>query len=286
VLASGGFTGLALVDGSVIATSIDQVQRFPLDGSPPTTLANTPSPYGLIVVGGNAYFLEESHLPSELYAVPLAGGEPTRVLDAWFEMERATADGDAIYFPSVGGGVTRFAVADRSQTKLALPVSLLIDAIAVVDGAVYVAAQDWSNMSTTAGMILKFPPTGGAPTTLLETDGHPWNLVADRGGLTWVQEAPGFSAAPRVVRAGLDGRDPHTLVDHPARSLVIQGDTLYIMWDGLSQIPLAGGAEITLVPHLSSPGFLAVAGGDAAWVDPIDQAKSSTIVPTLSTACW
>jgi hypothetical protein len=56
----------------------------------------------------------------------------------------STTDGEAIYFPAIAGGVTRFAVADRTHRTLALPVALLIDAIAVLDGVVYVAAQDGS----------------------------------------------------------------------------------------------------------------------------------------------
>lgn len=51
VLASGDFTGLALVGDSVVVTGDGQVERIPLDGGPPTTLASLESAYGLVVAG-------------------------------------------------------------------------------------------------------------------------------------------------------------------------------------------------------------------------------------------
>jgi hypothetical protein len=117
--------------------------------------------------------------------------------------------------------------------------------------------------------------------------GHPWNLVADASGLSWVQEPPvGVYADSHIVRAGLDGSGARALVSHGARTLAVSGGDLYLAWDGIAKIPVGGGTETMLVPGLKAPGLLSVAGGNAVWVDPVSQARSDPTVPSLMTTCW
>jgi len=88
------------------------------------------------------------------------------------------------------------------------------------------------------------------------------------------------------VRARLDGTGARTLLSHAARAIAVDGGDLYVAWDGITKVPLAGGAEVPLVSGGKAPGLLVVAGGNAAWVDPVSQAKSDPTVPALMTTCW
>jgi hypothetical protein len=297
MLGQGLFTGLDLTGGTVLATGTE-LQRFSLTGDPALTLTQASDMLGLVVVGQTAYFTAghpvgapnaqgKQSRTTALYSVPLAGGVATLVLDMPLNIDGAVTDGTAIYFSGYGGGIMRFVAADASQSTLSLALSLEVNAIAVHDGVVYVAAIDLGSASPTNGTIVAIPATGGSARTVLGNIGHPWNLVAAASGLYWVEDPPvGTFGNGHVARAGLDGSSVRTLMLHGARALALDGGYLYFAWDTIGKVPVAGGQESTLVPGLKTPGLLAVSGGNAVWVDPTSQALSDPTVPSLMTTCW
>jgi hypothetical protein len=297
-LAQGLFTGLAWNAGDVVATSLSDVQAFPASGDPPSTLAHMNEAYGLVLAGGAAYFSAsvpvgtpnaqgKQSSTTALFSVSFSGGVPTLALDAPVNMDGAVSDGAALYFNGYGGGITRVAISDGTRTDLPLPTvptGILVHALAMHAGELYVAAQDLTNFS---GYILKLPVGGGAATTLASNIGQPTAITAGPSGIYWVEwPLLGQGGDARIVRAGLDGRGATTLLTHGADSIVLDGDTLYIANGGISKVPAGGGAEVTLVPNLKQPGRLAVSNGNAAWVDPVSQALSDPTVPSLATTCW
>jgi hypothetical protein len=292
------FTGLAWQDGALIAASTEGLRLFPSGGAAFSTLTQGDLP-GLVVIGQTAYFLADHAVgapnaqgkqPSTqaLYSLPLAGGDPTLVLDMPLDGGGAVTDGTAIYFKGYGPGLPRVVIADGSRTDLPLPAGMVAFALALQDGFVYVAGQDFRAASGTTlnGLIARVPTSGGAPETLVANIGHPWNLVADAGGLTWVQDPPGFAGDSHIVRANRDGTGQRTLANHGASSLAVSGGDLYVAWDSISKIPLAGGAETVLVGGLKGPGLLTISSGNAAWMDPANQALSDPTFPALMTTCW
>jgi hypothetical protein len=209
------------------------------------------------------------------------------MLNTPLNMDGAITDGVALYTPGYTSSVTRVAIADGARTDLSLPNGLLIDTLALHAGIIYVAAQDLTSMSATNGIIVKVPTTGGAVETVVANIGHPRSLVADASGLYWIEEPPiGQFVDSHIVHAGLDGKGAKTLLPHGANSLVVSDGFLYIAAPGISKLPLAGGDETPLVTGLQDPGKLVVAGGNAAWLDPVVQALSATTPPSLMTVCW
>jgi hypothetical protein len=296
-LGQGLFSGLDLAEGAVLATG-SELQRFPLTGDPAIALTQASGMRGLVVVGQTAYFTADHPVgapnaegkqssTTALYSVPLAGAAATLVLDMPLNIDGAVTDGTAIYFSGYGGGIVRVVVADASQSTLSLPRSLEVNAIALHDGVVYVAATDLGSASPTNGTIVAIPATGGSARTVLTNIGHPWNLVAAASGLYWVEDPPvGVYGDSHIARAGLDGTGVRTLVSDGASALAVDGADLYFANGSIGKVPVAGGAVTTLVPGLKAPGLLIVSGGTAVWVDPASQALSDPTVPSLMTTCW
>jgi hypothetical protein len=272
---------------------------FPSNGDPASTIAQMSEAYGLVVAGGAAYFTasfpvgaadpqgKQQSAPG-LFSVPLSGaGDPTLVIGSFVNIDGAVSDGVAIFLDGGAGAIARVSIADRVRTDLPLPHGISIDALAVHAGVLYVAAQDLASTSASNGVILSLAATGGTARALVTDIGHPWSLVADASGLTWVQEPPiGQFSDSLIVHAGLDGKGGKTLLSHGANSLAVSNGDLYLAWDGISKVPLGGGAETSLVSGLQGPGRLVVSNGNAAWVDPEFQARSATTVPALMTTCW
>jgi hypothetical protein len=299
-LGHGLFSALAWNGGALLATGSADLQQFPLTGDPASSLTQGDDLRGLVVVGASVYFSADHVVgapnaegkqssTSALYSAPLAGGAPTLTVDTPLDVDGAVTDGTALYFKGYGVGITRVAIADGARTLLPLSTSLSVNAIALAGGVLYVAATDLGSTSATNGVIVKLPTDGGAAAQTVVADiGHPWSLVADPTGLSWVEDPPtgDFGDPGRVVHSRLDGGGMKTLLDHPARALAVSDGDLFVAWDSISKVPLAGGAETILVPGLTAPGLLTIAAGNAAWVDPVSQAKSDPTVPALMTTCW
>jgi hypothetical protein len=196
-------------------------------------------------------------------------------------------DDDSLYFDGLGpANLVKLTPPSTTPVTLALEAALLIDAIAVHGDYVYVAGQDLTAGATLQnGVIERVPKGGGTARRLLSNIGHPWSLVADDTGLYWAEDPPSFEGSGTIVHANLDGTSPRTFVDGSARSLAIVDGKLVIAWDGIKAVPLSGGRPGVVASDLTAPGMLVVLGGNVAWVDPVDKARSDPTVPRVMTAC-
>jgi hypothetical protein len=161
----------------------------------------------------------------------------------------------------------------------------MIDAIAVHGDYVYVAGQDFANLTSNQnGVIERVPKGGGQAERIVSNIGHPWNLVADETGLYWVQDPPNYGSGS-IVHSNLDGSSAKTFVASGARSLALANGRLYFALDGINSVPTTGGTPTSIASGLTSPGMLVVAGGNVVWVDPVVRAFSDPTVPKEMTAC-
>jgi hypothetical protein len=241
---------------------------------------------GLVVVGETAYFVE-TNTPS-VQSVPVGGGTPKLLVNMPLPGEGAITDGEALYFTGYGGGIVRISLADSTIKTLPLPPGTSPNALAVHGGFVYVAGEDLRAASGTLmnGLIARVSISAGVAEAIVVGVGHTWNLVADPGGLTWVQDPPSLEGSGSIVRANFDGTGIRTLANHGASALAVSGSDLYVANGSISKISLAGGAETVLVPGLKAPALLIVGDGNAAWVDPATRALSDTTPSAVMTTCW
>jgi hypothetical protein len=269
----------------VLATSVEALHSYPLTGDPPATLVRGDLS-GLIVVADTAYYVDTNN--PGVQSVPVGGGTPQRLVDMPLPGDGAVTDGEALYFKGYGMGIVRISLADATMTTLPLPPGTSSNALAVHAGFVYVAGEDLRAASGTLmnGLIARVSISSGAAETIVVGVGHTWNLVADPGGLTWVQDPPSFEGNGSIVRANFDGTGIRTLANHGASALAVSGGDLYVASDSISKIPLAGGDETVLVSGLKAPGLLVVSDGNAAWVDPATRALSDTTPSAVMTICW
>jgi hypothetical protein len=302
---TGNVSGLGISDDQIVITS-DQVLRVPLEGGDPIPLATPESPYGLLLLGGRAYF-EATHpdgaavggkQPSSqtLDSVSLAGGDSSTALGddlAPGPLDSASADTDSLYFParSSSSAITRFTPPSAHDDLALSGPGLLVDAIGAYGSYVYVAAQDLSNEGFSNGLIVRVPKNGGDMQRLITNIGHPWNLVAAASGIYWIEDPQGFSGGTQLRHAGLDGSQITNLLamnsDAPSpSSLAIGGAQIYFAaGDTVASIPIAGGAVTTITSGQNTPGMLTAAGQNVAWLAPASKALSDPTVPQVFTAC-
>jgi hypothetical protein len=279
------FTALAWNGASVLATSTEALRSYSVAGDGALTLVQGDLS-GLVVVGGTAYYVDVNN--PGVRSLPVSGGTPKALVEMPVPGDGAVADGEALYFKGYGTGIVRISLADATVKTLPLPPGTFPNALAVQGGFVYVAGEDLRAASGTLmnGLVARVNISSGAAEAIVVRVGHTWNLVADPGGLTWVQDPPSLEGNGSIVRANLDGTGMRTLANHGASALAVSGSDLYVASDSISRIPLAGGTETVLVPGLKAPGLLIVGDRNAAWVDPATKALSDATPSAIVTTCW
>jgi hypothetical protein len=169
--------------------------------------------------------------------------------------------------------------------ELELDGSILINAIAVHDGQIYVAGDDLRSSSQTQnGVIERISKNGGKAKRLVSDIGHPFNLVATGDGLYWTEDPPNFGRG-HLVRSNLDGSSSTNLVEALDSTLAVAGGRVYFVGDAIESIATSGGEPSTLATDQTSPGMFLVVGGNLVWVDPASKALSDPTVPRLLTTC-
>jgi hypothetical protein len=103
--------------------------------------------------------------------------------------------------------------------------------VVVSNGVVY-----WTNYDT-GGAIVSVPTTGGTPTTLAANQDYPWNLAVDDTNVYWTNYGNGDA-------------------------VTVGGSTTN---GALLQMPLAGGAIVTLASGLETPFGIAVDSSSVYW---------------------
>ncbi len=299
-LYTGGVSGIAAVGDDIVIQG-DGLVRVALSTGQATPVAMVQDPSGLVALDGTLYFTAEEPAgapdaqgkqPSEavFQSVPVDGGAPEPISGVTPGNLAHAVDDDSLYFDALasssgGSAVMKLTPPSAEPVELALDGSILINAIAVHDGQVYVAGDDFKSSSQTQnGVIERIPKNGGRAERLVSDVGHPFALVADDSGLYWVEDPAGFGPA-HVVHAGLDGSSRRELIEASDSSLALAAGRIYFSSDNLESIPTSGGEATTLATDLKSPGMFLVAGGNLVWVDPVTKALSDPTVPRLMTAC-
>lgn len=295
VLYEGNVDALA-VDGTQVVIVNGSVQRIPLSGGPPVTIAMPLGPEDiLMLLHGDVYFTEAQPVDTPdaqkpmfrnvFEFVPITGGTPTVVSDATFVSSTWTSDDESLYYPGPGG-IAVLTPPSTRPVELPLDKTVLIDSIAVEGDSVYVAgaALDPST-SLLSGVIVRMGKDGGQAERIVETAEPIRHLVAGKDGLFWVQEPAGVLGSSTVVRSNLDGSGQTTLVEEMAWSLALADDFLYFGSDRIERVPTSGGTATDVVTGLRAPGMLAIAGSNIVWIDPISKPRSDPTVPRVMTAC-
>ncbi len=287
------------VDASdVIFSTGDALIRVPVAGGEPVTIAQAQAPTAPIVLGTMAYFSAEMPVGSpdpngkqqsaqRAFSVALAGGEPSSVpeLDPFLLL---AADGAALYLDTYGPDFKRWDPTSGELATLAHGAKISVDAISIYGDYVYVAAQDIGVGGFTNGVIGRIRKLGGSLEILVSGLGHPWNLVASQAGLYWSEDPPAlYGAGPgRIAKSKLTGAAVTTISDTTATSLAFSRGRLFAaLGSEIDSFPADGGTPTVLASGLSNAGMLTIAGANLVWVDPVDQALSSTDPTFAMTTC-
>ena len=200
-------------------------------------------------------------------------------------MSPAATDTTTIYLSS-GGALAALTPPAMTPVDIPLDGVLLVDAIAVYGGWIYVAAQELSGRRQ--GLIERVPLGGGPAARIVTGIGHPWSLVAGDAGLFWAQDpAVGTYGNGDVMSAHLDGTALTKLLPQvSASALALEGDTLFIASDQIARMPASGGSVTVLAGGVTQPGFLAIAGRNVLWVDRATKALSDSTPSTIETTCY
>jgi hypothetical protein len=196
-------------------------------------------------------------------------------------------DDDSLYFDAIGANAAVLKLTPPSATPVELDLngSLLINAIAVHDGQVYVAGDDFASPSATQnGVIERVAKSGGRAERLVSDIGHPFNLVATDDGLYWTEDPPNFGSG-HIVHSNLDGSSRRSLLETSASSLAVAGGRIYFTAGDVESISTSGGSATTLATDLQNPGMLLVTGSNLVWLDPATKARSDPTVPSVMTTC-
>jgi hypothetical protein len=213
------------------ANAVDLVSR-PLAGGAPTTLVSSiPLPTKLIIAAGNVVWIDSG---GEVRSVPVGGGSPVTLA--------------AVSATSIG------------------PFDVVFDGVNVVwTEATNITPPIGNVPAILLGSVRAILPTGGAVTTLYQSNDAPSTLAIDpQSHVNWID------SQPRIARLDA-GNSPQTVawgINSHAENFVVTGGTLIIpdVINRLKGIPLAGGPPSILVVEPGYPiGSLATDGTWLVW---------------------
>jgi hypothetical protein len=299
-LYSGNVSGVA-ASGSNVIIQAEGLLSVELSSQQATSVAMVQNPYNLVALHDVLYFTatEPAGAPdaqgkqgseSVFQSVPAGGGTPETIPGVTPGGLAHAVDDDSIYFDGLGSSsgvstVLKLTPPSTKPVELDLDGQILINAIAVHDGQVYVAGDDFKSSSQTQnGVIERISKNGGKAQRLVSDIGHPFNLVADDDGLYWTEDPPNFGQG-NLVRSNLDGSSRRDLTEALDSALAVAAGRLYFVADALESIPTSGGKPATLTTGQSNPGMFLIVGGNLVWVDPASKARSDPTVPNVLTTC-
>jgi hypothetical protein len=282
-LYEGGVTGLAGRDSRAYVVANDRLVSVPLAGGAAEELYSGSDVYGLVLLADRAYFKNAA----DIVSVALIGGPATVALEnAIVPMTDGVvaADDTSLYFGgSATGAISRLTPPATALVPLS-PTGVLPQSIAVYADHVYFVGNEIGG----AGTVRRVSKLGGPTEVLLSGLGLVSSLAVDASGIYFAEEPSNFVGTGRIVRVGLDGSAPVTLVEgyqgHASSIQVAYGRIYYAAGSGIVSVPVDGG-EPEPVGTAKGPGMLKVVGGNLIWVAPAVKAISDTTVPIVQTAC-
>jgi hypothetical protein len=286
------------VDNGVVLGTTDAIISVSISSGTMTTLTSAESPSNVAILEGNVYYsgLEPVAAPEQdagvpipsqqqFFAVPIAGG-PAAPVPSLMHFIPVGVDDSALFL--INGSLTleRWSPPSGEPTVLAMDNELLVDAVTVQGGFVYIAAQDIATGGFTNGVIARVSKTGGSLERIVTNIGHPWNIASDAQGLYWSEDRPGITGTGRLATTGLAGGLTNTLISGNLSSVVVEsGRVFYSRGNEIDSISTAGGPETVIAPGLMEAGLLSTVGANLVWVDPAQQAFGGQISPQLMTVC-
>ncbi|HEX4336782.1 MAG TPA: hypothetical protein VH062_12770 [Polyangiaceae bacterium] len=296
-LYSGNVSGFVAV-GDALVVQGDGLVRVAMSTGQTTNIAMVQDPYDLVALDGTLYFTAEQlagtpdaqgkqSSESVFQSVSADGGTPQTIPSMTPGTLAHAVDDDSLYFDVVSANAEVLKLTPPSTTPVELDLdgSILINAIAVHDGEVYIAGDDLTSLSSGQnGVIERISKNGGPSKRLVWGIGHPFNLIASDDGLFWVEDSEDFGPS-HIVHCDFDGSSRGNLLETTASSLAIANGRLYFTAGDVESIPIAGGKPTIVASGLKSPGMLQVTGGNLVWVDPAERALSDPTVPGVMTTC-
>ncbi len=232
------------------------VERVPLCGGTPTTLATNEDLGGGLAVDSTAVFYFTS---AHILKVPLAGGAPTVLAQGQGGPGAIAIDATNVYWTNtlgqgsvvtlpLDGGTPVTLVTGRSA-----PAGLAVDATSV-----YWAESSAEPTTGYAGAILKVPRAGGVVVTLASGQNAVGNLLLQGTSVYWHDGFPYGHEDVRTV--SVDG-GPVDVIAHDSEdfmAMATDATSLFVLTSvgSIETIPLTGGYPTQLFanPNPSRPG--------------------------------
>jgi hypothetical protein len=246
----------------------------------PTPIAiQQSSPYGLVVVGGNAYWANQTTAGCALFETDCGQIVTTAVTSnqdtgtvLWSGggvdvPNYVAANGDTIGFTCDGRNSSANTMAQTGGAQAILFYSSAGSAVTTPAGCAMTATTlYWAD--TDQG-LLSAPVDGSAPPRQLAS-GTPTAVAVDTRYVYWSDNTAGT-----IVRADLDGSDPQTLATGLGEVLFLAADGHNLYYADFSsgivaQVPSDGGPQTILAEGERAPTGIAVDGNDVYWADNAD----------------
>jgi len=267
---SGEPLAMAVHGGSVFWITSTSVERVPVTGGTPSTVATTGGT-DLAVDDTNVYFAQGTGV----YTVPVGGGTPTPLIDGQIALSHLAIDATSVYFTSstsigkIGKNGTGYTVLAGSPA-----IAATTEAIAVNASAVFFTVCPGDECDVDRCAL-----DGSGLATLAPKQFEPFALTLDATGVYWIDNtAPGgitklpFGATQLV---------PVASAANPS-ALASDGTTLYFESGGaIQRMPVGGAVVSPLATGQPSPRLLAIDATAAYWFDFFIDAQNDEVFPLM-----
>jgi hypothetical protein len=219
-------------------------------------LIATANPSGLAIDANSIYWGDRGadSSNSHILKAPIGGGAISTLAGGQNEVWQLAADGENVYWVDrAGGSIQQVPASGGSVITVASgqvnPWGIAVDASSVF----------WVAGDSYGATVVSAPIGGGQLVTLASNQADPIDIATDGVNVYWDSYFDGS-----VVQIPVSGGTPLTIAgsDGSAYGLTTDGSNVY--WIGgqtLCQIPVGGGAVVTISADIDAPQYVAVSKG-------------------------